>query len=736
VSAVAGRRAAMGDALQPRRLLQALNAALLLYLIACIVALSIATLVYAGPLAPHLPQALGGVLTGAALLLGIVTLFSSWGGTVATVQDASGVIIALGTASAVAALAGQGADASTRYATASVLVALVTLSMALLYLLVRAFRLGALVRFMPHPVMGGFLAGTGWLLVVGGIGITTRVPLGPGLVAPDVLAKWVPALALGVAMLLVVRRFRSAAPLALVLALALAVFYGGMALAGRPFERVAADGWLLGPFPEGLTWQPWFGAATLAAVDWPALAAAAWVAAPALLIGTIALLLNTSALELVVKRDISPDRELLAHGAANLASGLAGGLIGYTAISFSTLSHTLAGGRRLPGVLVALGLLATAVFGTALVAAMPRFVMGGLLVFIGFGLLHEWLVAARRTLARAEYALVVAIFAVIAIEDFLLGVALGLAATTVLFVVNYGRIGAVRFELTGDALRSRVVRGPSERARLDALAHRLVLFRLHGYLFFGSASGLLDRVRRRLASGDGWHGVVLDFEQVPGVDATALASFARLAQQAAEHGAELVVTGLSRAVAARLDREPELASLRRFADADRGIEWCEEQLLARDGGAATAQSATLREHLLALLPDRARIDALLANTTRRALAAGEHLVHAGDPADALFLVESGLLTARLPAAGERAGARLQTMRTGSVIGELGMLLGSPRSADVVAECDSVLCVIAQPQWRHIVEHEPEIARTLDQLLLRLLGERVVHLTRVVDALQR
>jgi hypothetical protein len=35
-----------------------------------------------------------------------------------------------------------------------------------------------------------------------------------------------------------------------------------------------------------------------------------------------------------------------------------------------------------------------------------------------------------------------------------------------------------------------------------------------------------------------------------------------------------------------------------------------------------------------------------------------------------------------------------------------------------------------------VEHEPEIARTLDQLLLRLLGERVVHLTRVVDALQR
>ena len=74
---------------------------------------------------------------------------------------------------------------------------------------------------------------------------------------------------------------------------------------------------------------------------------------PALLIGIIALLLNTSALELVVKRDIALDRELLAHGAGNLLAGLAGGVIGYTAISLSTLGHKLARGRRLPGVLVA-----------------------------------------------------------------------------------------------------------------------------------------------------------------------------------------------------------------------------------------------------------------------------------------------------------------------------------------------------------------------------------------------
>ena len=140
----------------------------------------------------------------------------------------------------------------------------------------------------------------------------------------------------------------------------------------------------------------------------------------------------------------------------------------------------------------------TAWFGTALVSSIPRFLMGGLVVFIGLGLLHEWIVRARRTLTRAEYAIVLAIFAVIAIETFLLGVAVGLVATTVLFVVSYGRIVPVRFELSGEAVRSRVVRGSRDRQRLKEQAGRLLLFRLHGYLFFGTANGCSN------ACGSGW----------------------------------------------------------------------------------------------------------------------------------------------------------------------------------------------------------------------------------------
>jgi len=377
----------------------------------------------------------------------------------------------------------------------------------------------------------------------------------------------------------------------------------------------------------------------------------------------------------------------------------------------------------------------TAWFGTALVSSIPRFLMGGLVVFIGLGLLHEWIVRARRTLTRAEYAIVLAIFAVIAIETFLLGVAVGLVATTVLFVVSYGRIVPVRFELSGEAVRSRVVRGSRDRQRLKEQAGRLLLFRLHGYLFFGTANGVLERVRQRLAEGAARRCVLLDFEQVAGIDSTALISFGRLAQQAAEEGVELVLTGLPERVGDLLRRDPELARLRCFVDLDRGVEWCEVRLLEEDGGARPV-SAALGEELLALLPDAARIDALLARTTRRELRAGEHLMHEGDEPDALYFVESGQLSAQIPRGAGRQGVRLQTMHAGSMVGELGLLLGGLRSADVVADRDSVLRMIDRDEWRRIVERDPDVARTIDALALRLLGERVVHLTRVVDALQR
>jgi sulfate permease, SulP family len=208
-----------------------------------------------------------------------------------------------------------------------------------------------------------------------------------------------------------------------------------MTALGHTPTELGASGWLLGPFPQDMAWSPPLTPQTLAMVDTEALWRAVPLAAPAVFISVIALLLNTSSLELLTRRDIRLDQELKVTGAANLISGLAGGLIGYHAMSVSSLSHALGKGCRLPGLLVALMIVCTLLAGTALLSHIPRLLLGGLLIYIGLAMLHEWLLQAWSRFSKADYAVVLAIFGITVSTDFLWGIGLGTVMTMLLFLV-------------------------------------------------------------------------------------------------------------------------------------------------------------------------------------------------------------------------------------------------------------------------------------------------------------
>src|SRR5205085_12348215 len=124
----------------------------------------------------------------------------------------------------------------------------------------------------------------------------------------------------------------------------------------------------------------------------------------------------------------------------------------------------LSGARsRVVGVASAAMCLAALLFGASAVARFPRFVLGGLVLFLGLSFLVEWLYDSWFRLARAEYAVVVLILLVVAMVGFLPGVAVGLVVAVVLFVVNYSRTDVIRHVLTGASLTSNVERPPRER---------------------------------------------------------------------------------------------------------------------------------------------------------------------------------------------------------------------------------------------------------------------------------
>ncbi len=583
--------------------------------------------------------------------------------------------------------------------------------------------------------MGGFLAGTGWLLARGGIGMMVDVPLNLGLFQADVLPRWLPGVLLGAFMLFAVSRFKHPLTLPALFLGGIAAFYVVAALTQTPIDALTAQHWLLGSFPSGNLYHFPLSADLIGQVDWRELAAHIPSLLPIPAVAVISVLLNANGIELIIKRDIDLNRELIAAGVANLVGGVNGASVGFHTISFSGLSHVMAGGRRLPGLMAAALFFMTVFIGASVLGYIPREILGAILVFFGLALLYEWFYQSWFHFSRVDFGIILLISLVIVAQGYLEGIAVGLFLTTVLFVVNYSRLGVVRYALSGVDFRSRVTRSLRQQQIIQTHGGRVYILKLQGYLFFGTANRLLERVQSTTTPSLQF--VVLDFAQVLDLDSTALLSFSRMLQWAQEKHITLVLTGLTGSAQEQFTRggfvdQPGL--LRRFDDLDHGLEWCENQIILAEA-AEQAAFLSLKDHLIAVGVSAAHVEVLLALMERQTLAPGEVLIHQGDDADRMYFVESGQVTAQL----EQPGAppvRLEAVRGGRTVGELGFYLATRRTASVVADEPTVVYALTRQALAALEETQPEVASALHRVVVHLLGERVVHLIRTVDVLQR
>jgi CRP-like cAMP-binding protein len=129
-------------------------------------------------------------------------------------------------------------------------------------------------------------------------------------------------------------------------------------------------------------------------------------------------------------------------------------------------------------------------------------------------------------------------------------------------------------------------------------------------------------------------------------------------------------------------------------------------------------------------PAQARALALMQE---RRLVAGERLFSEGEPAEHLFLVlAGGLLVTAAPADGELLP--LGKVHAGEVIGEMGMLDFSSRSATVVGEQPAVLLSIDRPTYERLVAEGDELAFWIIEATAQGLARRIGTMTeRIVAA---
>ena len=677
------------------------------------------TFIFSGALAPYSSQGVGLVLFGNFAACLIVAIVGGYRGAISGLSPVLVIVMAT-------IVATTEADGEALFATTACALIISAVATGVCCLLVGRFRLANLVRFIPYPVAGGFVAGIGGAVCLAAMTLMGANPgwwAAPALLEPAVLWTWLPGTAYGMALFGAMRRWRNPLILPASVVLAVGAYHLALSALGISGNEARAAGLLLTSTAQGSLW-PALYPADLAHVDWPAMAAQVPNMLTLIVIAFICVIMNVAGLEIAVDEELDWNREFRATGVASIVAGLGGGTVATVIVPASLRSKLFHATTRLTGVIAACVIGAALLFGDGMLELAPTAFVGGILVFAGLGMLDEGLVRSCKRLPRSEYAIILLIFVVIIFFGLLEGVGAGMLATLVFFAVRLSRVNPIASRFTARERRSNKARPVPDHAILLAQGDEVQAYRLQGYIFFGSVGTLADRLRKSLDGPSRPSCLMIDFTDVSGFDFSAVSVVARFVQRANASGVHQVLSGLSEKLRFSLERNiaPSVfAELRLEPNADLGLERCEELIIAAwktDAATMEQRRTSLLEHTVDDLERHLErqvrfedlIEALRPWLTPRHYAAEEVLAGPDTPREGLQLLLSGHASVY-----DSAGMRLRQCSPGDAIWP-GDPAGDKKTTVVADEsCRTILLTHDARRW--LEEHEQGLALELYRYML-------------------
>ncbi|CAN5855499.1 hypothetical protein BH11PSE8_BH11PSE8_31110 [soil metagenome] len=605
-------------------------------------------------------------------------------------------------------------------------------------------RMGSLAKFVPQPVLAGFMNGVALLMLL------AQVPqlLGIGSVQVPIWQRWAqvqPGTALiglgTIGMVWLVAWRRPGAPAVLI-----AMVLGSLAYAALGW---VAPGWPLGPrvgaLPDTLAlptaWHALAGQpfADGGVVDllWRHSRTVLLDALVLAIIASLDSILGAVSIGQTLGSRTEPNRQLLAHGLANVAVGAFGGVPLVYSRS-RAIAIVRAGGRSwraaLAGPLLMIPFL---LWGGPVVDAIGRIplaVLAGIMATVAIGLMdgwthrlvQQWLAGDRARELRASLVVVAVVCAVTLWLGFIEGVAAGVMLSMLLFITAMNR-SLLRAQHSGAARPSRRVYPLAQEQVLATLRWQIVVLELEGALFFGSADRLAIEVERLAAA---HRFLVLDLKRVTMIDASGAVQLEQLAARLRGRGVALWLAGAS------ADNRHGLA-LRAFgtyraesrgdwfADADHATEAAELRMLASAGHPIAHRVAALDESLLVQGLTAAQRSLVRTRLRPQRLAAGEYLFREGDVGDGLYvLIEGSITVLSQPLSPEGLPQRFVSFSPSMMLGEMAMLDGRGRTADARADVASLVYGLSKADLAALGEADAGLIAQLYRNMALHLAERL------------
>lgn len=292
---------------------------------------------------------------------------------------------------------------------------------------------------------------------------------------------------------------------------------------------------------------------------------------------------------------------------------------------------------------------------------------------------------------------------------------------------------AIRSAYDLASVRSKRVRRAADRALLGEIGAFGRVYELQGDLSFASCE---VATRKILKDADSCERLIVDFRRVIRVDPPAAALLGGTLATLGETGKRVVVSGLRQDLELQraLLGRPQAGALTACEDLDRAIEHCENELIAahrRDSAVPATVAVESNELLRGLKP--AAVADLKRDLRFVRFQPGEPLMRTGEDAAGIYLLTEGEVSVLIELPGGKT-VRLATLSAGMSLGEIGVVTGTARTADVKADTQVECYLLPKQAFDQLSETNLPARLTILENMLRQLAATATQLTKQVTAL--
>ena len=476
-------------------------------------------------------------LVGATLLGFFAALF---GGTPSQISGPTGPMTVI----TAGLISGVWASSSGNLSTVLITMSLAGMFCGLFQILFGIIKLGKLVRYIPYPVLSGFMSGIGVIIILQQIyplfGMKSPVLVVDMILDfPEIVSEGfsLEALLLGLGTIAIISLLPKVIknPNVPVTLVALVV----MTLIALPLGL--ADKYIIGSIPTGLP-MPFFanGSVDLSGIDWTLALKHAVIPGLTLAgLGSIDTLLTSVVADNITKTKHDSNQELIGQGIGNAMAGLFCGISGAGA-TMRTVVNVRSGGRgKISGMVHAMLLLAILLGLGSLVKHVPLAVLAGILITVGWGIIDFRGFRDLRKIPHDDAFVLIVVFLTTVFVDLLTAVGIGMVIACVLFMKRASDMVEKQYD-------SHEINGfdkenpwPDEGGMPDKAKHSIYVQRLNGPVFFGSITGFKSVMQDIPADAKI---VIIRMKNVPFMDQSGLYAMEAAIKELRDRGTQVLMT--------------------------------------------------------------------------------------------------------------------------------------------------------------------------------------------------